>query len=90
MQNDETTLQEVLEAVKEGFTGVQTDIESLKSDVGGLKKEITAMKAVMVTKDYLDEKLGPIRGKINVLVDVLHQNKAISEEQRHIVHAQTS
>lgn len=45
------------------------------------------MDTVMVTKSYLDEKLAPIKGKINVLVDVLHQNKTISDDQRRVIHA---
>jgi len=36
----------------------------------------------MVTKDYLDEKLGNVNGKIAILTDVLHRNGTISDDQR--------
>ncbi|HJV32458.1 MAG TPA: hypothetical protein VJ694_00355 [Patescibacteria group bacterium] len=47
----------------------------------------TRMETDMVTRDYLDQKLAPINGKINVLVDVLHRNGTISDDQRRIVHS---
>lgn len=73
-------LGDVLEAVNTGFSDMQTDID-------GLKKDVTTMKAVMVTKDYLDQKLGTVNGKITILTDVLHRNGTISDDQRKAVHA---
>lgn len=52
-----------------------------------LDTRLTSVEASMVTKDYLDQKLGTVSGKINILVDVLHRNGTISEDQRRIVHA---
>ena len=56
---------EVLEAVNKGFSEVQVqiddlrqDVSVLKHDVSGLKQDVMGVKATMVTKDYLDEKLG--------------------------------
>lgn len=47
----------------------------------------TRMDMEMVTKDYLDQKLAPINDKISVLVDVLHRNGTISDDQRRVVHS---
>lgn len=66
---------------------MEDKLKPIKEDIVGIKKDATGIKATMVTKDYLDEKLGGIKGKINVLVDVLHQNKAVTEAQRAIVRA---
>lgn len=85
MQKEETTLDDVLDAVNKGFSEMQVQFEGNKADVADLKQRVTKIEAVMVTKDYLDEKLYPIHGKIDVLVDVLHENKTISSEQRLIV-----
>ena len=52
-----------------------------------LEEKLTPIRATMVTKEYLDEKLGAVKGKISVLVDVLHRNRTISEEQLGIVRA---
>lgn len=99
MQKEETTLDDVLDAVNKGFsemqvqfegnkadvTGLKADVGGLKADVADLKQRVTKIEAVMVTKDYLDEKLYPIYGKIDVLADVLHENETISNEQRQLV-----
>jgi hypothetical protein len=66
---------------------IMPQLDVMHEGIAGLKKEMVSMKAVMVTKDYLDEKLGSVNGKINVLVDVLHRNGTISDDQRRIVHA---
>lgn len=52
-----------------------------------LDARLTNVEAAMVTKGYLDEKLGRVNGKINVLTDVLHRNGAIADTQRGTVHA---
>ena len=97
----DTRLGEVLEAVNKGFSGVQEQIHGVSQDVAGLKQDVAGLKqsvdgldrrvtkieATMVTKSYLDDKLAPINGKINSLVDVLHRNGTISDDQRRIVHA---
>ena len=52
-----------------------------------LDTRLTSVESSMVTKDYLDQKLAPVSGKINVLIDVLHRNGTISDDQRRIVHS---
>ncbi|MFA5317924.1 MAG: hypothetical protein WC323_00395 [Patescibacteria group bacterium] len=58
----------------------------------GMEKEIIAIKATMVTKDYLDDKLSDLKGDLVVLmrkedaklcglVDLLKNKKVISEEE---------
>lgn len=50
-----------------------------------LDARITKIETTMVTKDYLDEKLGKVNGKIAVLTDVLHANGTITGDQRGLV-----
>src|SRR6188472_4207152 len=70
-----TAVTDLAEAVNEGFSGVQTQIDSLKTDVVGIK-------AVMVTKDYLDERLGRTDGKINALLNVLERKSVITTDDK--------
>src|SRR5688572_6518230 len=78
-------IDEVLEATNKGFSGMQEQFNGLqgqftglrggftgmKGQIDDLKKDVTEIKADMVTKDYLDEKLGHSDGKLNRLVNVL-------------------
>lgn len=68
---------------------VRVGLEDVKTDVAGLKKDVTAIKATMVTKEYLDEKLGGTRGdliaydrrleaKTDTLVGALERNKTLA------------
>ncbi len=70
---------------------VKGEVDSLEASMNvkfdAVHEDIEGMRNQMVTKSYLDDKLAPIKGKINLLVDVLHQNKALSDEQRRTVHS---
>ena len=59
-------------------------LDSIESRLGSLEAKVKTLP----DKDYLDRKLAPINGKMNVLVDVLHQNKAITDDQKRIVQLQ--
>lgn len=69
---------------KEEFGNVVT-----KEEFSDLKGEVSSIKAMMVTKDYLDEKMADLRGdlvvmmrkedtKLLTLVDVLHGKKVLN------------
>jgi archaellum component FlaC len=80
---------DVLDAVNKGFTdvqeqfvGVQGQITGIQGQIDGLKQEVTEIKAVMVTKDYLDEKLGRQDGKINALINTLEKKAVITTEDK--------
>ena len=47
---------------KKGFDETQEDREGIKKDVGTLKKDVTKIRATMVTKSYLDDKVADLRG----------------------------
>ncbi len=66
---------------------VNPQFEAVRTRLDALESDLVSVKASMVTKDYLDEKLGKVNGKINVLVDVLHKNNTITADQRGIVQA---
>jgi hypothetical protein len=52
-----------------------------------IRTRLDKVETTMVTKDYLDEKLGTVNGKIAILTGVLQRNGTISEDQRRAVHA---
>ncbi len=66
---------------------VLPQIETVRTGLESVNTRLTRVEATMVTKDYLDEKLAPVNGKINLLVDVLHRNRTISDDQRRTVHS---
>lgn len=49
-------------------SSIKSDVSSLKSDVSSLKSDVNYLKAEMVTKDYLDRKLGSLRGDLVILL----------------------
>lgn len=61
--------------------------EAIRTRLDHVESDLVTVKTSMVTKDYLDQKLGTVNGKIAVLTDVLHRNGTISEDQRRTVHA---
>lgn len=71
---DDTSKQEILEAinafatdVQHQFDGLKTDVNGLKNDVAVLKADMAQIKATMVTRDYPDEKKADLRGDMVVL-----------------------
>jgi hypothetical protein len=55
-------------SVDERFTIVDKRFDSVESDIKELKTRTVKIESTMVTKDYLDEKLGDLRGDFTVLV----------------------
>jgi hypothetical protein len=69
---------------KEGFDSVGNEIKNIKT-------EMTAIKSVMVTKDYLDDKLAELEGstvvrqrkqdkKMNLMAELLREKKLFSDD----------
>ena len=58
---------EILGTINDFATNVQGQFNELKTDVAILKTDVTAMKAVMVDKEYLDDKLGDLKGGLIVI-----------------------
>jgi len=55
---EDTSKHEILEAI-----GLLADqVEDIRTDVSSLKSDMTVVKATMVTKSYLDDKLGDFKG----------------------------
>ncbi|MBI4252892.1 hypothetical protein HY623_01775 [Candidatus Uhrbacteria bacterium] len=55
------------DAVDKRFDAVEKDVGQLKTDVSGLKTDVGYLKSQMVTKEYLDKKLGDLWGDVIVL-----------------------
>src|SRR3989344_3717478 len=76
------TLDEVLEAVNffadkterrfdylEGeISGIKGEISGIKGEISGINGEIKGIKEIIVTKDYLDEKMSDLRGDLVVMM----------------------
>ncbi len=67
--------EEVLGAVKSGF-------DSIDEKLVGLDQRLTNVEANMVTKNYLDEKIGNVNGRINTLVHVLQEKRVLTEDDK--------
>lgn len=101
--NDQPTNQAILEAIndfadsteqrfqklEQNLLGMGQELTGVKSGVASLKTDIIAVKATMVTKDYLDTKLADLRGdlvvltrkedtKVKSLINLLKKKKVIS------------
>jgi hypothetical protein len=104
MTNQDPTKNEILEAV----AGVKENTEQILEAIGifsnnmdsrlnTVEKELGEVKASMVTKDHLDEKLSDLRGDLSILirkedkklaelVKILEQRKVLSpEDVKHIL-----
>lgn len=44
------------------------ETSSIKQEIRDIRQDIRGIKSTMVTKDYLDEKLGDLRGDFTVLI----------------------
>ena len=78
---NEPTIQDVLDALSLFSTHVDQELGSLKTDIGSLKTELGSiktemgslktdlgsLKSIVVTKDYLDDKLADLRADLVVL-----------------------
>ncbi|MDO8583884.1 MAG: hypothetical protein Q7R83_01765 [bacterium] len=64
MPTNEPTIQDVLDVLHTFAEQVDGRFSNLEQDAGLLKSEVAGIKSTMVTKDYLDEKLGDLRGEL--------------------------
>jgi len=100
VRETETTNTDILKVINKFSTNVDkrfSDIDQrfdgVDNRLGIIEKEVGKIKATMVTKDYLDDKLADLRGdlvvlmrkedrKMLTLVEILFKNKIISEKER--------
>ncbi len=84
-RKEEITHKDILGAVNKFATSVDKRFD-------GLESRATKIEATMVTKDYLDDKLGDVKGdlvilmrkedrKLQSLIDILHKRKVISAQE---------
>lgn len=85
MPNGDPTIQDVLEAVADYAEQTEKQFKDIKTD-------ITSIKAQMVTKAYLDDKLADLRGdltliirkedtKLKATVNILADKKVLSQDE---------
>jgi archaellum component FlaC len=83
--------EDVLDVMSDFSTRVDERFEGVDQRLGHLDSEVTKISAVMVTKDYLDEKLADLRGdlvalarksnrKLSTLVDELVKKGSLSAQ----------
>ncbi|MEA1963245.1 MAG: hypothetical protein U9M94_03345 [Patescibacteria group bacterium] len=75
------------------FNSMDEKFNKVDERLGSLEKETTRIISVMVTKDYLDDKLSDLKGdlvilmrkedvKLKTLVKILHAKKIINENDK--------
>lgn len=85
---DKTEILEAISLLADQVQDVHIDVTALKTGMTGVKSEIAGMKAAMVTKSYLDDKLADLKGdmvamlrkedqKTRILVERLVERKAL-------------
>lgn len=62
----EPTIGDVLEAINEFAGHTEKRFDGIETRLTGVEKRLTSVEATMVTKDYLDEKLGELRGEFHL------------------------
>jgi len=79
-------------SVDKRFDGVDKRFDGVDKRFDGLESRVTKIEATMVTKDYLDDKLGDLKGdlvilmrkedrKLQSLIDILYKRKVISAQE---------
>ena len=93
----EASKNEILEAVNEFSSKVDERFDKVDERFDKVEGEISSIKASMVTKDYLDEKMADLRGdlvvlmrkedtKVVKLIEILKRRKVITEiEEKEIL-----
>jgi len=107
MEEEKVTTKDLLNIVKNGFDSMDERFNSMDKRfnsmderfnrvdgrLDNLEKETTRMRSVMVTKDYLDDKLSDLKGdltilmrkedtKLKTLVEILRTKKIINEKDK--------
>ncbi|MFH1822271.1 MAG: hypothetical protein ABH830_01070 [Patescibacteria group bacterium] len=95
----EITNKEILQAVNafsnetdKRFSSIDTRFSSIDTRFNNIDIDLTKIKATMVTKDYLDEKLSDLRGdlvvlmrkedvKVKRLVEILQKRKVLTNKE---------
>ena len=84
MENNQQKIDDILEvvtfikdhaAMQTEVTGIKTEVTGIKIEVAEMNKRLTKVEATMVTKDYLDEKLGDLKG--DIIVELRHEDKKV-------------
>jgi chromosome segregation ATPase len=52
--------------IKQEIGVIKQEIGGIKQEIGGIKQDVTQIKATMVTKAYLDDKLADLRGDLTI------------------------
>ena len=55
-------------AVDKQFGEIKSEMTEMKSEMTEMKSEMTEMKSVMVTKDFLQDQLGLLKGDLTVMM----------------------
>ena len=88
----ETHFDDLTEAIQDFAAHTEERFNKLESEMETVTSEVRTIKATMVTKDYLDDKLADLHGdlvvlmrkedtKVKTLVDILETHNVISESE---------
>ena len=57
-----------ISGIKGEISGIKGEISGIKGEISGINGEIKGIKEIIVTKDYLDEKMSDLRGDLVVMM----------------------
>lgn len=89
---DHAAMQESVDKLTAKVTRIENKVTGIEDKVIGIEGRLTRVEALMVTKDYLDDKMADLKGdlvvlarkedtKVKVLTDILHKKKVISDSE---------
>ena len=67
-KENQSTLQDLMEVMNNFATQVQTEFVEIKGRLTDVEIRLSKVSATMVTKDYLDDKLGDLHGDLVLLM----------------------
>lgn len=91
-KNHEPTNSDILEAINQFATHVEERFNGVEKRLDRVESDMVYVKSVMVTKDYLDDKLADLTSdlgmlirkedkKVNNFIRVVRQKKVISSQE---------
>lgn len=87
LKSDVSTLKSDVSVLKTDVATLKSDVSVLKTDVSTLKTDVNRIESQMVTKSYLDEKLGNFKGDMVALIrkEDNKTDRIVEELERHQV-----
>jgi len=91
-----TKTEQRFQGIEGRFEGIDGRLQGIDEHFQGIEQHLTRIEANMVTKSYLDEKIGDLRGdmvqlvrkedgKVNAVVDALDEEKILPHQRVEVI-----